>query len=91
LSNALLESMAAGLPVVATRVGGTSEAVQDGENGLLVSPRSPESLGEAIGRLLAEPDYANRLGQSARRSIAAHFSIDRLVQTTSSFYETLCH
>jgi glycosyltransferase involved in cell wall biosynthesis len=90
LSNVLLESMAAGLPVVATRVGGTAEAVQDGENGLLVSPGNPDSLAEAIGRLLDAPDFAARLGNAARRSIAARFSIDRLVETTSSFYESLC-
>lgn len=91
LSNALLESMAAGLPVVATRVGGTAEAVRDGENGLLVPPRNPDALAEAIGRLLEAPDFANRLGQAARRSITTRFSMNRLVETTSQFYESLCN
>jgi glycosyltransferase involved in cell wall biosynthesis len=91
LSNVLLESMAAGLPVVATRVGGTSEALQDGENGLLVPPSNPESLRAAIASLLAAPELAVRLGQSARRSIAARFSMHRLVETTSQFYESLCN
>jgi L-malate glycosyltransferase len=91
LSNALLESMAAGLPVVATRVGGTPEAVQDGENGLLVSTGDSSSLAEAICRLLDAPDFAARLGQAARRSVAARFSMSRLVETTSLFYESLCN
>jgi glycosyltransferase involved in cell wall biosynthesis len=89
LSNSLLESMAAGLPVVATRVGGTSEAVQDGENGLLVPPRNPEALAEAISRLLAEPDFAQRLGEAARRRITTRYSMNQLVESTSRFYESL--
>lgn len=90
LSNSLLESMAAGLPVVATRVGGTGEAVHDGENGLLVPPGEPYLLAEAICRLLGAPDFAATLGRAARRSIDSRFSIDQLVETTSLFYESLC-
>ena len=54
LSNVLLESMAAGVPVVATRVGGTPEAVEHGETGLLVPPSDPQGLATAMARLLTD-------------------------------------
>ena len=60
LSSALIEAMAAGLPVVATRVGGTADLVHDGVNGLLVAPRDPAALAAAISRVLADPAAAAR-------------------------------
>ena len=89
LSNTLLESMAAGVPVVATRVGGTAEVVQDGHNGLLVPAADPNSMANAICRLLDEPALASRLGQAARRHIIERYSMSRMVQSTSQIYETL--
>jgi glycosyltransferase involved in cell wall biosynthesis len=59
---ALLEAMAAGLPVVATRVGGIPEAVEDGISGLLVPPHRPDLLGAALARIAADPAGARRLG-----------------------------
>ena len=59
LSSALIEAMAAGLPVVATRVGGTADLVHDGVNGLLVAPRDPAALAAAISRVLADPAAAS--------------------------------
>lgn len=89
LSNALLESMAAGLPVVATRVGGTAEAVQDGENGFLVPPGDPQAIAQVVGRLLDAPALGERIGDAARRSIAARYSMTRVVESTSLIYEAL--
>jgi glycosyltransferase involved in cell wall biosynthesis len=89
LSNALLESMAAGRPVVATRVGGTPEVVLDGETGLLVPPRSAEALARAIGTLLDDPDLARRLGEQGRRRIEERFSLERMVRETEAFYASL--
>lgn len=89
LSNTLLESMAAGLPVVATRVGGTAEVVQDFENGLLVPPSDPAALAEAICRCLDRPEFAARLGQAARRRIAERYSMRTLVEDTSRVYEAV--
>ena len=89
LSNALLESMAAGAAVVATRVGGTPEAMIDGENGLLVPPDDVPALAGAVSRLLDAPELAARLGRAARQSIADRFSIERMVDTTESLYSDL--
>lgn len=89
LSNVLLESMAAGVPVVATRVGGTPEAIQDGVNGLLVEPGDPAALANAICDVLAQPELARRLGFAARESITERFSIDRMVSATEELYLSL--
>jgi glycosyltransferase involved in cell wall biosynthesis len=68
---ALLEAMAAGLPVVATRTGGVPELVRDGEDGLLVPARSPDALAAALQRLARDPSRAEALGAAARRRAAA--------------------
>lgn len=66
LGSVLVEAMAAGLPVVASRVGGIPDLVRDGQNGLLAEPGHPEAFARAISRLLTEPDTAARLGAAAR-------------------------
>src|SRR5256886_4183628 len=86
LSNVLLESMAAGAPVVATRVGGNPEVVEDGETGLLVPPRDPAALAQAICRLLDSPELASRFGQAGRERVIKSFSLERMVQKTESLY-----
>lgn len=89
MSNALLEAMAAGLPVVATAVGGTPEVVVDGVTGILVPPRDPDALAEAILRLLRDPDLRRSMGQAARARIEQHFSIEETVRRTEELYTTL--
>jgi glycosyltransferase involved in cell wall biosynthesis len=89
LSNVLLESMAAGAAVVATDVGGTAEALTDGENGLLVPPAKPDAMAAAISRLLDDPELARRLGQAARGTIARRFSLERMVTATEHLYQDL--
>jgi len=86
LSNVLLESMAAGAPVVATRVGGTAEALTHGETGLLVPPADPSALAASIARLLEDGGMAARLGRAARQTIEDRFSVDRMVRTTEDLY-----
>jgi L-malate glycosyltransferase len=86
LSNTLLESMAAGAAVVATRVGGTPEVVEDGVNGLLVPAQDSNTLAGAIARLLADPQLAARLGAAARQSVRERFSLERMVHTTEQLY-----
>jgi glycosyltransferase involved in cell wall biosynthesis len=70
----LLEAMARGRPVVATTVGGTPELVTDGETGLLVPPRDPEALADALRRVLGDAELARRLGEAARARVAERFS-----------------
>jgi glycosyltransferase involved in cell wall biosynthesis len=85
MSNALLEAMAAGRPVVATAVGGTVE-VLEGESGVLVPPRDPEALASAVLRLLSDPVGARRLADAARRRVADAFGARAMVARLEALY-----
>jgi glycosyltransferase involved in cell wall biosynthesis len=89
LSNALLEAMAAGLPVVATRVGGNVELVRDGEHGFLVPPRDALALGDAMVRILESPAMARQFGEDGRLRAAEDFSLESTVRRTQDLYLTL--
>jgi glycosyltransferase involved in cell wall biosynthesis len=89
LSNVLLESMAAGAPVVATCVGGTPEALRDGETGLLVPPGDTGAIATGVARLLDDPELACRLGRAAQTAIRERFSVDRMVRATEQLYADL--
>jgi colanic acid/amylovoran biosynthesis glycosyltransferase len=82
IPNTLMEAMASGLPVVSTTVSGIPELVQHEQNGLLVPPRDPVALADAIERLLADADLRRRLGAAARRTVQAEFD---LAKTTRQF------
>lgn len=86
LPNALLEAMAAGLPVVATRVGGTPEVIEDGVNGLLVAAQAPNALAGAILQILQDSKLATRLAQAGQKRMRAHFSFDRLMAELEQLY-----
>jgi glycosyltransferase involved in cell wall biosynthesis len=78
--------MAAGAPTVATRVGGTPEALEDGVSGLLVPPDDSRTLAAAIARLLDDRCLAVGLGREARLVIGDRFSVDRMVGSTEDLY-----
>jgi glycosyltransferase involved in cell wall biosynthesis len=88
LPNAMLESMAAGVPVVATRVGGSEEVIRhDGVEGLLVPPADAGAMARAIGALLGDTGLARRIGQEGKGRILERFSLERMVRETEDLYE----
>lgn len=86
ISLSALEGMATGVPVVASRVGGLAELVLDGETGVLVPPRDPESLADALQMLEADADARHRLAQSARREVERQYSWDHVAAETAAVY-----
>ena len=86
---AVMEYMAAGKPVVATRVGGVPDLIEDGVNGLLVQPRDPEALATAIVSLLRNPHRAISMGESGRERRRTEFSIEATTRKVEALYEEL--
>lgn len=86
---AVLEWMAAGKAIVASRVGGIPTMVEDGEEALLVPPRDYVSFADAIGRLLDDPAERKRLGEAAQRRQRAQFRFDQTIARLESLYDTL--
>ena len=86
LPNAILEAMAAGLPVVATRVGGVPELVQEGINGLLVEPGDVDGLARALRSLLLDPQKAHRMGQAGRERVELDFNCPRIAAQLQNLY-----
>ena len=90
LPYALLESMAAGVPVIATRVGWIPELVADGINGLLVEPQAPQAIAIAIHTLACDREALARMSAAGRATIAAGYSIGRLAGELCRVYADLC-
>jgi glycosyltransferase involved in cell wall biosynthesis len=78
--------MRAGRPIVASRVGGTPEAVKDGEHGWLVPPGDPAATAEALLNLLAEPSRARTMGAAARARWERSFTGQRMIADTERHY-----
>ncbi len=78
--NVLMEAMAAGLPIVATAVGGIPDMVDDGRNGVLVPPRRAGLLAEALKRMLDEPAERKRMGDEGRRTAQSRFDADAMAR-----------
>ncbi len=83
--NGALEAMAAGLPVVASGVGGVPDVVVDGETGLLVPPCEAAPLRDALARLIAAPDLAARLGRAGRERVRERFSLERTLANSVAY------
>jgi len=86
ISLTLLEAMAAGLPVVATRVGGSPEVVDQGVTGVLVPARAPDALADAMLWMLRQPGPRERMGRLARRRVEARFDVRRTVAAYEQMY-----
>jgi glycosyltransferase involved in cell wall biosynthesis len=89
MPNAVLEAMAAGLPVIATAVGGVPEAVVDGESGVLVPPGEPSALAEAMLHLLQSPERSRRMGAAGRKLVRRRFRADQMARVYEKTYEEL--
>jgi glycosyltransferase involved in cell wall biosynthesis len=88
-SNAILEGMAAGLPMIVTDVGGNAEAVCDGETGLVVPARDAKRLAEAIVHLATDPAFRKQFGMAGRERVAKYFTFARCIDGYEALYRTL--
>jgi len=86
---AILEAMAVGLPVVATRVGGVPELVLDGETGYLVDPDDPRGLAHVLDAVIADPTRHRRLGEAGAARVSAHFEAGAVAARMVRLYEEL--
>jgi sugar transferase (PEP-CTERM/EpsH1 system associated) len=89
LSNTILEAMAAGVPVVATRVGGADEMVEDGATGILVPPASPQLLAPALARLLQDSGLRLAMGRAGRARVEREFDLLETVRQYEALYADL--
>ncbi len=89
ISNTVLESMASGLPVVATNVGGNPEIVDNGVTGILVPKEDPEVMARSINKLIKNEGKRKTMGQQGRKNAEKYFSIERMVDTYESLYISL--
>lgn len=83
----VLEAMAAARPVVATRVGGIPEYLEEAASGILVEPRMPQQIADAVLRLLDSPETAAAMGAAGRRRVLQLFSMERWAEETIRVYE----
>ncbi len=89
VSLTILEAMAAGLPVVATRVGGTPEVVADGKTGMLVPAREPAQVAAALASLADTPGVRRAYGEAGRARVEHHFSLEAMTQAYLQVYRSL--
>lgn len=90
LPTVLAEAMAAEKPIIASNVGGVPEMVDDGQNGLLISPADPSALTEACLKLLENPERAQAMGKTGRQIVAERFDIRRQVRRLEALYLVIC-
>jgi glycosyltransferase involved in cell wall biosynthesis len=91
LGIAVLEAMARSLPVIASRVGGVPEIIDDGVTGILVAPADPRAIAEAIRLLLRNREKAYTLGANACERVKKNFGINLMVEKIEKLYNTLLY
>lgn len=89
MANVVLEAMAAGRPVIATKVEGIDELVQPGMTGLVVPPDQPDELAKAIQILIKDPLFARAAGQKSQQIVATHFTADRVTDAYVDLYRRI--
>lgn len=90
MGRALIEAMAAALPVIASNVGGIPALVRDGENGVLVPAGESHALAEALRHVLRRPQWARHLGASAAQSIGFTYGVEAMVRAIEAVYREAC-
>jgi glycosyltransferase involved in cell wall biosynthesis len=88
-SNSLIEYMAAGLPIVASNVGGNPEAITNNKTGLLYTPTDPDGLINGLEKLLNDRELASALGENARKDAMSRFSMESFLNNHEEFYDTI--
>jgi glycosyltransferase involved in cell wall biosynthesis len=89
MSNAILEAMACGLPVIATRIGAASEMISDGSSGFLVAVGASAELARALGRVVSDEALRGQLGGEARRTVVAAYAIDAVSARIEAEYRRI--
>jgi glycosyltransferase involved in cell wall biosynthesis len=89
MPNAALEAMACGKTVIATAVGGLTNVIEDGVNGILIQPNETGSLGVVIAEALNQPQKRDQLGRSAREAVLHQFTLERELQANLAIYQSL--
>ena len=87
--NVVLEAAATGIPVVTTLATGSRDSVVPEVTGLLIPPGYPEAISEAVLKLFRDPERRRRMGEAARAWVSEHYSDDRVLGLTTSFYTSL--
>jgi L-malate glycosyltransferase len=91
LGLSVMEAQAAGLPVVASRVGGLPDLIEHNRTGILVEPKDPKALAQAVIEVLQDPAKARDMGQMARLSVEKHYGAEQMVAKTVELYESVRH
>jgi glycosyltransferase involved in cell wall biosynthesis len=84
-----IEALAAGRPVVATRVGGLPDVVREGEDGFLVLPGDVDELADRLERLAADEELRRRMGEAGRERVLPRYSVERLIDDVDALYRSL--
>jgi len=84
---AILEAGLAGLPTIATSVGGVPEIIKDMQNGILVPPQNPKEISEAIVYLLENPEKQKEFGEEIKKTIVSFFSLEKMLSEMIKLYQ----